>query len=72
MDMVSGTSWTVSDCCVSFQILSHLGQIDAGEASELKSYIQKVLMSEGNTQHVDSEVNGTTDDNKISRVCFSN
>ncbi|KAL4225289.1 Cytoskeleton associated protein 5 [Mactra antiquata] len=49
------------------KILNHLGQIDAGEASELKSYIQKVLKSEGSTQQVDTEVNGTSDDNKTPR-----
>lgn len=48
------------------KILSHLGQIDAGEASELKTYIQKVLKNEG-TLHPEAEVNGTAEDNKTPR-----
>ena len=51
------------------QILSHLGQIDAGEVSEVKTYIQKVLKNEGNLP-VEGEVNGMTDDNRTPRVSY--
>ena len=52
-----------------FQILSHLGQIDAGEISEVKSYLQKVLKSDGSTGSLSSEpeINGTEENkNRVS------
>ena len=65
---------------VIFQILSHLGQIDAGEISEVKSYLQKVLKSDGSTGSLGSEaeINGTEENkNRVSiktilslRICL--
>ena len=51
---------------VFLQILSHLEHIDAGEVSEVKGYLQKVLKNEGNLG-TESEMNGT-DDNRAPRV----
>ena len=49
-----------------FQILSHLGQIDAGEVSEVKAYLQKVLKNEGSLGN-EQEINGTEDNkNRVS------
>jgi len=51
--------------CVA-QILQHLGQIDASEPSEVKTYIQRLLEKEGHTVALD--VNGTNDENRTPRV----
>lgn len=42
------------------KILSHLGQIDAGEHSEVKTYLQKVLKNEGFQS--EGDVNGASED----------
>lgn len=52
--------------CVCFQILQHLGQIDASEKSEMKTYIQMVLQKDGLSTEV--EVNGTNAENRTPRV----